>query len=94
MPGVTRNGDSAGGTISSSQSTVKANSKNIIVNGWVKNKRGSKNVFFISLNDGSTIENLQIVCETKSISEEGTPQQFPDFTRGMWKTTSPLDIIL
>ena len=30
----------------------------------------------------------------KSISEEGTPQQFPDFTRGMWKTTSPLDIIL
>ena len=33
MPGVTRNGDSAGGTISSSQSTVKANSKNIIVNG-------------------------------------------------------------
>ena len=29
----------------------------------------------------------------KSI-EEGTPQQFPDFTRGMWKTTSPLDIIL
>jgi len=33
MPGVTRNGDTAGGTISSSQSTVKANSKNIIVNG-------------------------------------------------------------
>ena len=30
----------------------------------------------------------------KSINEEGMPQQFPDFTRGMWKTTSPLDIIL
>lgn len=48
----------------------KITDKNIIVNGWVKNRRGSKNVFFISLNDGSTIENLQIVCETKSISEE------------------------
>ncbi len=30
----------------------------------------------------------------KSINEDGMPQQFPDFTRGMWKTTSPLDIIL
>ena len=48
----------------------KFTDKNIIVNGWVKNRRGSKNVFFISLNDGSTIENLQIVCESKSINEE------------------------
>ena len=48
----------------------KITDKNIIVNGWVKNRRGSKNVFFISLNDGSTIENLQIVCESKSINEE------------------------
>ena len=33
MPGATRHGDTAGGAISSSQSTVKANSKNIIVHG-------------------------------------------------------------
>ena len=33
MPGVTRHGDTAGGAISSSQSTVKANGKNIIVHG-------------------------------------------------------------
>ena len=33
MPGVTRHGDTAGGAISSSQSTVKANSINIIVHG-------------------------------------------------------------
>jgi len=33
MPGVTRNGDTAGGAISSSQSTVKANGENIIVDG-------------------------------------------------------------
>ena len=48
----------------------KITDTNIIVNGWVKNRRGSKNVFFISLNDGSTIENLQVVCESKSINEE------------------------
>ena len=40
------------------------------VNGWVKNRRGSKNVFFISLNDGSTIENIQVVCENNLIDEE------------------------
>lgn len=42
----------------------------ISVNGWVRNKRGSKNVSFISVNDGSTILNLQVVAESKSISEE------------------------
>ena len=30
----------------------------------------------------------------KSISEEGAPQKFPDFTRGNWKTTNQLDIVL
>ena len=30
----------------------------------------------------------------KSISEEGAPQKFPDFTRGNWETTKQLDIIL
>lgn len=35
MPGVTRDGDTAGGAISSSQSTVKANGSNIIVDGDV-----------------------------------------------------------
>ena len=29
----------------------------------------------------------------KSISEEGMPQHFPDFTRGNWKKTDPLEII-
>ena len=33
MPGATRHGDTPGGAIISSQSTVKANSKNIIVHG-------------------------------------------------------------
>ena len=30
----------------------------------------------------------------KSIDENGMPQEFPDFTRGMWKQTSPLNIIV
>lgn len=29
----------------------------------------------------------------KSIKEDGMPQDFPDFTRGNWKTTKPLSII-
>ncbi len=33
----------------------------ITVMGWVRSKRGSKGIFFIALNDGSTIKNVQIV---------------------------------
>jgi predicted dehydrogenase len=29
----------------------------------------------------------------KSIEQDGAPQQFPDFTRGNWKNTAPLEII-
>ena len=29
----------------------------------------------------------------KSVAEDGAPQDFPDFTRGNWKTTKPLGII-
>ena len=37
--------------------------------GWVRTKRGSKNVSFIALNDGSTLNNIQIVAE-HNISED------------------------
>ncbi|KKT72088.1 MAG: asparagine--tRNA ligase [Bacteroidetes bacterium RIFOXYA12_FULL_38_20] len=37
--------------------------KTVNVKGWVRTKRGSKNVAFIALNDGSTINNLQIVVD-------------------------------
>lgn len=33
------------------------------VKGWVRSKRGNKNVNFIALNDGSTIKNIQIVVD-------------------------------
>jgi len=42
----------------------------INVKGWVRNKRGSKNVAFIALNDGSTINNLQLVIDLEKIPEE------------------------
>ena len=33
----------------------------ICVKGWVRSKRGSKGIFFVALNDGSTIKNVQVV---------------------------------
>ena len=39
----------------------------INVKGWVRTKRGSKNVAFIALNDGSTIKNVQIVVDLSII---------------------------
>jgi len=43
--------------------------KELNINGWVRTKRGSKNVAFITLNDGSTIKNIQIVAESKDFKE-------------------------
>jgi asparaginyl-tRNA synthetase len=42
----------------------------ICVKGWVRTKRGNKNVAFIALNDGSTILNLQIVIDPTQVDEE------------------------
>lgn len=42
----------------------------VLVKGWVRTKRGSKNVNFIALNDGSTINNLQIVADVEKFGEE------------------------
>ena len=38
--------------------------------GWVRTKRGNKNVAFIALNDGSTVNNIQVVCDAANFSEE------------------------
>ncbi|CAN5141802.1 asparagine--tRNA ligase [soil metagenome] len=40
------------------------------VKGWVRTRRGNKNVNFIALNDGSTIHNLQVVADPEKIDEE------------------------
>ena len=44
--------------------------EDICVKGWVRSKRGSKGIFFIALNDGSTIKNIQIVGEDPNFDEE------------------------
>ena len=49
---------------------MQASEEEITVMGWVRNKRGSKNVAFIALNDGSTINNLQLVVDLNVIPEE------------------------
>ncbi|WP_346855642.1 asparagine--tRNA ligase [uncultured Draconibacterium sp.] len=41
----------------------------VVAKGWVRTKRGSKNVNFIALNDGSTINNLQVVVDVESFEE-------------------------
>ena len=40
------------------------------VKGWVRTRRGSKQVNFIALNDGSTINNVQIVVDLSNFDEE------------------------
>ena len=42
----------------------------INVKGWVRTRRGNKNVGFVALNDGSTINNIQIVIDISSFDEE------------------------
>ena len=44
--------------------------KEVTAKGWVRTKRGNKNIAFIALNDGSTINNIQIVVETAAFSDE------------------------
>jgi asparaginyl-tRNA synthetase len=41
----------------------------VLVKGWVRTKRGNKNIAFIALNDGSTINNIQVVADTASFDE-------------------------
>ena len=41
----------------------------IVIEGWVRSKRGSKGIFFIALNDGSTIKNIQSVGEDQNFDE-------------------------
>ncbi len=40
------------------------------VMGWVRTKRSNKNVSFIALNDGSSINNFQVVADPNQISED------------------------
>lgn len=42
----------------------------VLAKGWVRTKRGNKQVKFIALNDGSTVNNIQVVADTSLFDEE------------------------
>ncbi|RED91586.1 asparagine--tRNA ligase [Marinoscillum furvescens] len=44
--------------------------ESLTVMGWVRTKRASKSVAFIALNDGSSINNLQVVADAEKFGEE------------------------
>ena len=48
----------------------EAPGQSVVAKGWVRTKRGNKNIAFIALNDGSTINNIQVVCEVANFPEE------------------------
>ena len=41
----------------------------VLAKGWVRTKRGNKDIAFIALNDGSTIKNIQIVVDKNARTE-------------------------
>ena len=47
---------------------MKAGQK-VLAKGWVRTKRGNKEIAFIALNDGSTIKNIQIVVDKNAETE-------------------------
>lgn len=44
--------------------------QDVTIKGWVRTKRGNKNVAFISVNDGSIIHSVQVVADVASFDEE------------------------
>lgn len=49
--------------------STSALGEDVIVKGWVRTKRGNKNIVFIALNDGSTINNIQVVADAALFDE-------------------------
>ena len=41
----------------------------VLIKGWVRTKRGNKNINFIALNDGSVIHSIQVVAEVEKFDE-------------------------
>jgi asparaginyl-tRNA synthetase len=42
----------------------------VTVKGWVRTRRGNKNIAFVALNDGSIIHNIQVVIDMSRFDEE------------------------
>ena len=56
----------------------KAPGEDVLAKGWVRTKRGNKEIAFIALNDGSTINNVQVVVDPTKFDE----QLLKDITTG------------
>jgi len=41
----------------------------VLAKGWVRTKRGNKQIKFIALNDGSTVHNIQVVADMANFDE-------------------------
>ena len=48
--------------------------RKVLAKGWVRTKRGNKGIAFIALNDGSTINNIQIVVDKTLFPEDLLPR--------------------
>ena len=48
---------------------MEGDGRDVTVKGWVRTKRGNKNVAFIALNDGSSVANIQVVVDLAKIDE-------------------------
>jgi len=48
--------------------------KEVLLKGWVRTRRGNKNVAFIAVNDGSVIHNIQVVADLQKFTEEDIRQ--------------------
>lgn len=46
--------------------------KEVNIKGWVRTKRGNKNVAFIAVNDGSIIHSIQVVIDIAEFNDEAT----------------------
>lgn len=46
----------------------------VLAKGWVRTKRGNKEIVFVALNDGSTIKNIQIVIDKNANTETILPK--------------------
>jgi asparaginyl-tRNA synthetase len=42
----------------------------VLLKGWVRTKRGNRQVAFIAVNDGTSIHNIQVVADAEKFSEE------------------------
>ncbi|MBS4014115.1 MAG: asparagine--tRNA ligase [Bacteroidetes bacterium] len=54
------------------QEGSKLINQQVNIKGWVRTKRGNKNVAFIEVNDGSIIHNIQVVIDLAEYNDEAT----------------------